>query len=71
MRGIAAGLLVTGLLGMIGTTAWAQDATKAGGQSTRNGATAVPATAAAQPSAEAPTPTPVTLAAGLDFVNPS
>jgi hypothetical protein len=55
---------------MTGTTAWAQDATKAGGQSTSNGATTAPATAAAaQPSAEEPTPKPVTLTAGLDFVN--
>jgi hypothetical protein len=70
MRGTAAGLLVAGLLGLTGTTALAQDATRAGGQSTSNGAAAAPATAAAaQPTAEEPTPKPVTLTAGLDFAS--
>ena len=66
MRGTAAGLLAAGLLILTGTTARAQDATNAGGQST--GSTAAPTTAAAsQPAPDPPAPKPVTLTVGMDF----
>ena len=71
MRGTAAGFLVAGLLGLTATTALAQDATKAGGQSTSNAsaATSSAATTATQPSADEPPSKRVTLTAGLDFVS--
>ena len=71
MRGTAAGFLVAGLLGLTATTALAQDATKAGGQSTSNAsaATSSTTTAATQPSADEPPSKRVTLTAGLDFVS--
>jgi hypothetical protein len=72
MRGTAAGLLVAGLLGLTATTALAQDATKAGGQSISNASTATPSSAtttAAQASADEPPSKRVTVTAGLDFVS--
>ena len=69
MRGTAAGFLVVTLLGVTGTTALAQDAAKPAAQATNGAAAASTDPAAAQPSAEEPTPKPVTLTAGLDFVS--
>ena len=66
MRGTAAGLLAASLMVFTGTTAQAQDATNAAGQST--GSTAAPTTAAAsQPAPDPPAPKPVTLTVGMDF----
>ena len=71
MRGTAAGLLVAGFLALTGTTALAQDGSKAGTQSSGNAtaATTTPSTTATQASADEPPSKRVTVTAGLDFVS--